>query len=115
MKQPEYEVLLYYKYVDLPNPEKDRDEQRALCTELGLKGRIIVANEGINGTLEGTRENTQKYIEAMNAHPSFKDISFKQSVGTGSAFPKLSVKARSEVVTAGMPNLNPNTVTGTYL
>lgn len=115
METVKYEVLLYYKYVAIDDPIAVREEQRALCVSLGLKGRIIVAHEGINGTVEGTQENTQKYIEAMEKSTYFSGTSFKRSDGTGTAFPKLSVKFRPEVVTAGMPNLNPNSVTGKYL
>ncbi len=115
MKKPEYQVLLYYKYVDVAIPEKVREEQRRLCRELNLKGRIIVAKEGINGTLEGLTEDTEKYIEAMEQSEYFKGIHYKKSPGDGKGFPKLSVKARDEVVTARMVDLNPNKVTGKYL
>ena len=115
MKNSQFEVLLYYKYVHLEIPEKVRAEQMRLCKKLELKGRIIVAREGINGTVEGTQKNTEKYIQEMEKIPEFQDINFKRSIGTGDAFPRLSVKVRSEIVTAGMPNLNPNNVTGKYI
>lgn len=115
MKSPQFEVLLYYKFVDLKDPEKIRDEQRSLCESLGLKGRIIVAHEGINGTVEGTKENTQKYIDAMERIPEFKGIYYKRSEGTGASFPRLSVRFRPEVVTSGIPDLNPHKVTGKYI
>ena len=106
---------MYYKYVHIENPLKVRDEQRELCQRLGIKGRIIVADEGINGTLEGTVESTEKYIEEMEKSEYFKGIVYKKSVGIGDAFPRLSVKYRPEVVSAHMPELNPNKVTGKYL
>lgn len=110
-----YQVLLFYKYTKVDQPKKVREEQRALCQSLDLKGRIIVSDEGINGTLEGTLENTEKYIKEMDKSQYFSDISFKKSEGTGQAFPKLSVKYRSEVVTAGLPDLNPLKTTGKYI
>ena len=82
MKNPIFEVLLYYKYVDIKDPIKVRDEQRKLCESLDLRGRIIVAEEGINGTLEGLKSNTEKYIRFMNKVGYFKDINFKRSVGS---------------------------------
>lgn len=115
MENPEFQILLYYKYITITDPERVRDEQKALCQSLNLKGRIIVGNEGINGTVEGTVENTEKYIEAMEKSEYFKGISYKKSKGTGDAFPKLSVKFRPEIVTAGLPELNPNQVTGKYI
>src|SRR3989344_5379408 len=115
MKNNDFEVLLYYKYVDIKDPIAVREEQRKLCEQLNLKGRIIVAKEGINGTIEGLRKNTQKYIDLMNKSEYFQEINFKRSLGTGMAFPKLSVKARSEIVRIGIEGLNPNKVTGKYL
>lgn len=115
MANHHFQILLYYKYIAIDDPESVRDEQRALCESLGLKGRIIVAQEGINGTVEGLTENTEKYIRAMEESKYFKGIYYKKSQGTGKAFPKLSVKVRPEVVTAGLPDLNPNKVTGKYL
>lgn len=115
MKDPEFEILLYYKYTHLTHPESVRDEQRTLCSKLGLNGRIIVASEGINGTVEGLKENTQAYIDAMNICTDFSGIIYKRSKGTGNAFSKLSVRVRPEIVTAGLPSLNPHVVTGKYM
>ncbi len=77
---------------------------RAYCEALGLKGRIIIAEEGINGTLEGTVENTNKYIELTEKNFKLQGINWKKSEGTGKAFRKLSVKVRPEIVTTGIPN-----------
>ncbi len=97
--QQKYKVLLFYKFVDIADPKAVMEEQRELCKSLGLLGRILLAEEGINGTLEGTLEATDKYIEAMGRHKLFADMPFKQSEGTGEAFTKLKVKVRPEIVT----------------
>lgn len=115
MQKPTYQVLLYYKYVSVEDPEKTRGQQRILCESLNLKGRIIIAMEGINGTVEGLTEDTRRYIEEMDSHAYFNGIHYKKSIGTGRAFPKLSVRIRPEIVTAGIPELNPNNITGTYI
>lgn len=114
MSKSDFEVLLYYKYVDIKDPVKVRDEQKRICEKLSLKGRIIVAKEGINGTLEGSKKDTQKYIDLMSKDKYFKGINFKRSEGVGDAFPKLSVKARPEIVRLGL-SLNPNKVSGKYI
>ena len=49
-----YKILLYYKYVPLADPESIKQEQKALCQKLDLKGRILISDEGINGTVAGT-------------------------------------------------------------
>jgi UPF0176 protein len=111
-------ILLYYKYTNLKEPHDEMIRQRAWCEALNLKGRIIIASEGINGTLEGTTNNTQKYIELMNSDRKFNNINWKKSVGTGTAFKKLSVKVRPEIVTTGIPDkdFGPlNKRTGKYL
>lgn len=99
-----YVVLLFYKYKNIKKPQELMTTQRAYCEALDLKGRIIIAEEGINGTLEGTRANVEKYIELMEKDKRFKDINWKKSEGTGKAFRKLSVKVRPEIVTTGIPN-----------
>lgn len=113
---PEYQILLFYKYVPIENPEQERDNQRALCERYGFKGRLIVAKEGINFTLEGTKENTEAYIEELKKDPRFTDIHFKRSAGTGDAFPKLSVKVRPEIVSLHLEeDIDPNKITGVHL
>jgi UPF0176 protein len=92
-------------------------QQRAICSQLNLKGRILIAKEGINGTLEGEAEDIEKYCQMMDAHEFFTGISFKKSTGNGKAFPKLIVRVRSEIVTSqlGEEDVNPAEVTGKYL
>lgn len=72
---------------------------RALCQKLELKGRILISSEGLNGTCSGTAENIEKYKEALNAHPVFSGIDFKESEHPTHAFAKLFVRLRPEVVT----------------
>lgn len=95
-------VILFYKYVDIADPEAEREAQEKLCDDLDLTGRVIVAEEGINATLEGTDENIQTYIKEMQKDDRFAGIDFKKSEGTGGSFPKLSVKTRPEIVASYM-------------
>jgi UPF0176 protein len=97
----EYVVILFYKFVHFDDPEGFRDAQKKLVKELGLKGRLLIAPEGINGTFEGTREAIEQYKSALHANPLFADLVFKESVGTGSAFTRAEIKVRPEVVTLG--------------
>jgi UPF0176 protein len=110
-------ILLYYKYVAIADPEAFRIQHHALCVALGLKGRIIIAKEGINGTIEGTTENITIYVDTMKADPRFADIHWKYSQGNGNAFPKLSVKVRKEIVSGHLDeqDINPQEITGTHL
>ncbi len=97
----DYPVILYYKYVPIHDPEHFAADQRALCRELGLKGRLLIATEGINGTLAGPRDSVEKYMEALRADARFADIEFKLSAGAPDTFPRLAVKVRKEIVTLG--------------
>lgn len=116
MPKPEFEILLFYKYVNLDNPGKTLEDQKAFCESLDLKGRIIISREGINGTVEGRAESTQKYITEMTKNPNFSDVHFKKSKGNGKAFPKLSIKLRDEIVSAHLGNdINPARLTGKYI
>jgi len=96
-----YPVILFYKYVALADPESFAAAQRAVCSELGLKGRILIASEGINGTLAGPREAVDRYVAALRADERFADIEMKVSSGDPHTFPKLVVKVRPEIVTLG--------------
>lgn len=91
-------VILFYKFVPLPDPQMAMLWQKELCANLGLKGRIIVSPHGINGTLGGNIENLRKYKRAMNASGRFRAIQYKWSDGDGREFPRLSVKVRDELV-----------------
>lgn len=122
-----YQILLFYKYVHLPQPEEIMKWQKELCQKLNLKCRTIVAHEGINGTLEGVIEATEEYINEMNnfvmndkdgneVHP-FQNIHWKKSSGTGDAFPRISVKVRNEIVSLHLDeeDFDPNETTGNHL
>ncbi|MCH1626821.1 rhodanese-related sulfurtransferase [Fredinandcohnia quinoae] len=111
-----YRVLLYYNYVTIENPEEFAAEHLAFCKEIGLKGRILVAAEGINGTVSGTVEQTDLYMKTMNEDPRFTDMVFKIDEVVGHAFKKMHVRPRSELVTLRLEDdINPHELTGKYL
>jgi len=97
-------ILLYYKYVHSENLEAIQHWQKSLCQALDLKGRIILAHEGINGTVAGSVEATQAYIDAMNKHALFGDIDFKESLEDSECeyFSRLRVVLRKEIVHFGV-------------
>ncbi len=117
MKSTDYEIILFYKYVHIADPEAVMVSERAICTELRLKGRTIIATEGVNVTLEGTHENIEKYLAHFFSDPRFAGTNIKRSLGTGEAFPKLSIKVRNEIVSLhlGTCDIDPNQVTGIHL
>lgn len=109
-------ILLYYKYVAVPKPSESVKEHKTLCDSLGLTGRIFIAQEGINGTVGGTDEATESYKEAMNNHPLFCEMDFKESEGGADYFPRIQVTAKKTIVNIGIdPRELPVEDTGTYL
>lgn len=94
-------VLLYYKFVQVPDPEFEAAQHKLVCKGIGIMGRILIASEGINGTVAGTRAQLKEYIKYMNAHPQFGGIVFKWSSAPKLPFHKLIVKKRDEIVTLG--------------
>ena len=117
IKNWDHVVLLFYKYVTIADPEAFRDEHRALCESLGIKGRYVIAREGINGTCEGTPEHINEYVKVLTSDPRFAEMHFKYSKGTGVAFPKLKIRARPEIVSLGLgeDDLDPNQITGVHV
>ena len=97
-------ILLYYMFTPLSDPEAVRLWQTALCRELNLKGRILIAGHGINGTVGGDLKDLKQYAKQTKTYPAFKNMTFKWSEGGRDDFPRLSVKVRPEIVTFGVPD-----------
>ncbi len=111
-----YQILLFYQYTKIEGPEEFKQAQVELCQKLNLKGCIIVSREGLNATVEGRLDSTEKYIKQLTKDSRFENTHFKKSFSDGQSFPKLSVKVRSEIVSAHLGNdIDPTRITGKYL
>lgn len=113
----QYQIILFYKYVHIEDPETLMKNQKELQEALGLKGRTLIAKEGINATLEGKVENIEEYLNHFFTDPRFQNTHIKKSPGTGSAFPKTIVKVKPEIVNLGLGvcDIDPNKTTGKRL
>lgn len=112
----DYRILLYYKFVPIEDPELFTAEHLQYCKDLGIKGRILIAAEGINGTLSGTIEQTERYMQDMHANPLFADMVFKIDEADGHAFKKMFVRHKKELVTFRYEQpLDPNVLSGKRL
>ncbi|MGQ4536406.1 oxygen-dependent tRNA uridine(34) hydroxylase TrhO [Dermabacteraceae bacterium P13264] len=100
----ESRILLYYRFAPLADPQAVMMWQRTLCEKLGLRGRIVISEHGINGTVGGDLAACKRYMRETRAYAPFKDMEFKISAGGADDFPRLSVKVRPEIVTFGAPD-----------
>ncbi|KAB1654571.1 rhodanese-related sulfurtransferase [Pseudoclavibacter chungangensis] len=107
---PVAKILLYYVFTPLPDPEAIRLWQRELCESLGLRGRILISRDGINGTVGGDLDACKRYVRRTKSYAPFRDVDMKWSAGSGLDddgasldFPRLSVRVRDEIVSFGAP------------
>jgi len=111
-----YEILLYYYYTHIDDPEAMRDDHAEFVDTLGVKGRIIISKEGINGTISGTKEQTSAYQTYIRETLGYDDIQFKVDASDEHVFPRMSVKVKPELCNLSLEeDLHPLEITGTYL
>jgi len=91
--------ILFYKYVRIADPLQWRIAHQKLCDSLKLKGKVLVATEGINGCLSGEDSAVDDYKNALRADSLFHDVEFKERVVDGHTFRKMIVRVRDEIVT----------------
>ena len=93
-----YRVLLFYKYVEVKNPDEIVKEHLDWCLANDIKGRVFFAEEGVNGTVSATSENIEKYKSHLTSYPVFNDLWFKEDEADEHAFKKVHVRLKNEIV-----------------
>jgi len=111
----DYLILLYYCYTKIENPEDFRIQHHLYCIEHNLRGRIIIAKEGINGTISGLKADCKQYMQDLHADSMFAATEFKVEPFDTHAFQKLNVRVKDEIVHSGLKNIDPTRKTGQYL
>jgi len=96
-----------YKFIALSDREALRADLAARCLELGLKGTILLAPEGINVFLAGAREAMDAIVAHLRADPRFADLQPKESLSAGPPFHKMRVRLKKEIITMKMPVIRP--------
>lgn len=110
-------TISFYRYVNIPDPAKLRDELFEKWSEFNCFGRIYLAHEGINAQMSVPAEHWDEFVKYLNSLSYFKDVPFKHAVdNNGKSFYKLIVKVREKIVADGIndPDFDP-AHTGTYL
>ena len=108
-------VAALYKFVPMPARETLAPQLRERCTELGIFGTLLLASEGINGTIAGTPQNVQVFLSELCAQPGLGDLEPKYSTVAEQPFRRMKVHLKDEIVTMGVPGVDPTQRVGTYL
>ncbi len=112
----DYRVLLYYKYQTIQDPETMKDEHLAFTKKIGLRGRILISSNGINGTVSGTIKQTEQYKNYVHSLPGFEDLWFKEDEADDYAHKKMHVRHRDEIVSLKLEDdIDPKESTGKFL
>ncbi len=91
-------IFLFYKFQEIKDPGWFVRKHKRFCGELGVLGKVLVAREGVNGSISGNKEQVEKYKEFLGNFPGFSDVIFKEELGTSHPFKKMIVKVREEIV-----------------
>ncbi|MET0248140.1 MAG: rhodanese-related sulfurtransferase [Sphingobium sp.] len=110
-----FTVAALYRFAFLPDPQASAADLRVLCASLGTCGTLILAREGINGTVAGTADAVEALIRHLRALPGCADLDVKYSVSAGAPFGRMKVKVKEEIVTLGAGDLDPAHQAGTHL
>ena len=102
----DFRVLLFYKYVELTDPEKIVNEHLQWCLQNDIKGRVFFASEGVNGTVSGLTSNIEKYKSHLRSYPEFSDIWFKEDKSDEIPFNKMHVRLKNEIVNGNFKNVS---------
>ena len=109
-----FEVILYYNFSPIKEVERFNKQHKKFCHGLGIKGRIYISHEGINGTVAGTSKQIDAYKQFLWSLSGFEDTEFKQDQSEYIPFAKLICKVREEIVSLHVHGIDPNTG-GTHL
>ncbi|WP_373085549.1 rhodanese-related sulfurtransferase [Sneathiella sp.] len=108
-------VAALYKFVALPDYEELHPKLLNLCKSLGIQGTLLLAEEGINGTVSGSREAIDGLLAFLSSDPRFDDLQYKESINETRPFYRMKVRLKKEIVTLGAPGLDPRQTVGTYV
>ena len=108
-------VAALYKFVSLPDFREMREPLLDVCLAVGAKGTLLLAEEGINGTIAGDRETIDRVLSYLKSDSRLADIDHKESLDECIPFYRMKVKLKKEIVTMGVGNIDPNSLVGHYV
>ncbi|WP_092065182.1 rhodanese-related sulfurtransferase [Poseidonocella pacifica] len=110
-----YTVAALYHFAPVEDPAALRPGLLARCEEAQVTGTLLLAHEGINGTIAGPADGIAQVLEHIRALPGFSEIEWKLSHAAARPFPRLKVRLKKEIVTMGQPGVDPRARTGHYV
>ena len=117
--QPTYLTTAMYHFVSLPNYKKLREPLFNFCVSQSIKGTLLLADEGINGTVAGSEKAIHAFLDFLKNDPlfegCFKNLAHKESWSDKHPFYRMKVKLKKEIVTLGVPGISPTKVVGKYV
>tara|TARA_R110002167_G_scaffold1581_3_gene7597 strand:+ start:4244 stop:5155 length:912 start_codon:yes stop_codon:yes gene_type:complete len=108
-------VTALYKFVTLENHEQLRAPLLAVMEANSIRGTLLLAREGINGTVAGTREQIDTLLDWLKSDPRLAELDHKVSYATQLPFKRCKVKLKKEIVTLGVEGIDPDRLVGTYV
>ncbi|UAA37309.1 rhodanese-related sulfurtransferase [Paraneptunicella aestuarii] len=111
----QYVVCALYKFVTLENYKEMRAPLQDVMEKSGVKGTLLLALEGINGTISGTREGIDAVLAWLNSDERIQPVSYKESFDEEQPFYRTKVKLKNEIVTMGVEGIDPRKTVGTYV
>jgi UPF0176 protein len=112
-------VAAFYQFASLPDFRALREPLRAICAELALKGSVLLAHEGINGTLAGSHDAIAALVAELREGALFggrlDNLELKLSSGSAMPFQRLKIRLKKEIVTLGAAKADPTKAVGTYV
>ena len=110
-----YVVCALYKFVRLESHELLRQPLLDLMLAESVRGTLLLASEGINGTIAGSRSGIDRVLDWLSQVPGLTDLETKESVSTELPFKRSRVKLKKEIVTMGVEGIDPRKAAGTYV
>lgn len=112
-------IVALYKFVSLPDFHEIREPLLDFCLAHQIKGTLLLAREGINGTVAGSRENIHALLDYLKNGEifagRFSDLEYKEAFDQGQPFYRMKVKLKKEIVTMGVEDIDPTAIVGTYV
>jgi UPF0176 protein len=111
----QYTVAALYHFTRFEAPEQLREQFQTVCDGAGVKGSLLLAGEGINGTIAGTRQGIDTALAAIRGLPGCADFEHKESTASTLPFNRMKVRLKKEIVTMGQPQVDPTANVGNYV